>query len=325
LAHIYNFKGPNLVVDAACASALTAIHLAVQSIKNGESEMALAGGVEILLDETPYVVLSTAQVLSPDGRCKTFDASANGIGLGEGCGALLLKPLHQAILDDDKIYGVIDGSAVNNDGHTMGITTPNPDAQRELVEAAIATAKIDPATISYVETHGTGTLIGDPIELNGLTKVFTASTARLQFCGVGSVKSNIGHLLSAAGAASIIKVLLAMVHRQLPPTLHCDHPNPRFNFAQSALYPVTSVIEWRGIGDVRRAGVSSFGLGGNNAHIILSDAGIPASLRATLVPRETELCLIDVAIGRRRRKRHKKTKPARTSLPSQLLRLSMRR
>jgi len=285
LSHIYNFKGPNLVVDAACASSLTAIHLAVRSLNNGESEMALAGGVEILLDESPFVVLSTAQVLSPDGRCKTFDESANGIGLGEGCGVLLLKPLADAILAGDKIYGVIDGSAINNDGNTMGITTPNPDAQRELVETAIADADIDPATVTYVETHGTGTLIGDPIELNGLTKIFSAGAVRQQACGVGSVKSNIGHLLSAAGAAGIIKVLLSISHRLLPPTIHCEKPNRRFNFKNSPLYLVKEVTDWRGIGQVLRAGVSSFGLGGNNAHVILSDEGIPPHLRAAIVPK----------------------------------------
>ncbi len=285
LAHIYNFKGPNFVVDAACASSLTAIHLAVQSIRHGESDMALAGGVEVLLDESPYVVLSTAQVLSPGGRCKTFDESADGIGLGEGCAVLVLKSLQKAILDGDKIYGVIDGSAINNDGNTMGITTPNPSAQSELIETAIAVANIDPATISYVETHGTGTLIGDPIELNALTKIFNAHSPKKQFCGVGSVKSNIGHLLSAAGGASMVKVLLAIIHRQLPPTIHCDHPNPRFNFAQSALYLVTNPTDWHGDGTVLRAGVSSFGLGGNNAHVIVSDEGIPAHLRASLAPR----------------------------------------
>ncbi len=285
LAHIFNFKGPNFVVDAACASSLTAIHLAVQSIQRGESEMALAGGVEILLDESPYVVLSTAQVLSPDGRCKTFDESANGIGLGEGCAVLVLKPLSRAIADGDKIYGVIDGSAINNDGHTMGITTPNPSAQSELIEQAIDAAGIDPASISYVETHGTGTLIGDPIELGALNKIFPAGEEHLQSCGVGSVKSNIGHLLSAAGAASMAKVLLSLMHRKLPPTIHCEQPNPRFNFPQSALYLVQQGIDWPSVGKVLRAGVSSFGLGGNNAHVIVSDEGVPNHLRATLEPR----------------------------------------
>ncbi|MCL6590822.1 MAG: KR domain-containing protein [Firmicutes bacterium] len=284
LAHIYNFKGPNMVVDTACSSSLTAIHLAVSSIQNGESELALAGGVDIL-DESVYLTLSASKILSPDGRCKTFDASANGIGVGEGCGVLVLKPLKKAIQDHDKIYGVIDGTAINNDGNTMGVTTPNPDAQRELIEKAIANAKIFPETISYVETHGTGTLIGDPIELKGLTKIFARHTSRKGFCGVGSVKSNIGHLLSAAGVASIIKVLLAIIHQELPPTINCSNPNPRFNFDDSPLYLVRSLKRWEPENNVLRAGVSGFGLGGNNAHIILSNEGIPETHRATMEPK----------------------------------------
>ncbi|MDE1462573.1 PfaD family polyunsaturated fatty acid/polyketide biosynthesis protein [Spartinivicinus poritis] len=283
LAHIYNFKGPNMVVDTACASSLTAIHLAVKSLREGESTVALAGGVDILLDESPYILLSAAQALSPDGRCKTFDESANGIGLGEGCGVLILKRLSQAIADGNKIYGVIEGSAVNNDGATMGVTTPNPEAQEALIEAAIADAGIAPQSISYVEAHGTGTLIGDPIELKGLSHVFRKATDQKQFCSVGSVKSNLGHLLSAAGVAGIIKILLSIVHKQLPQTLHCHTPNSRFQFAQSPLYPVLENQVWAG--PLRRAGISAFGLGGNNAHIVLSAEGIPDALLATLTPK----------------------------------------
>ncbi|MDT8977370.1 SDR family NAD(P)-dependent oxidoreductase [Paenibacillus sp. chi10] len=285
LAHIYNFKGPNMVIDTACSSSLTAIHSAVRSIQSGESELALAGGVDILLDEAVYLTLSSAKVLSPDGRCKTFDAEANGIGLGEGCGVLVLKSLSKAIQDGNKIYGVIDGSAINNDGNTMGVTTPNPEAQRDLIEKTIAVAGVNPETISYVETHGTGTLIGDPIELKALTHIFAKYSAQKQFCGVGSVKSNIGHLLSAAGAASIIKVLLAMIHQELPPTLHCGKPNPRFNFQDSPFYIVQDAKPWTTSNGILRAGISAFGLGGNNAHIIISNEGIPAHLRASVVPR----------------------------------------
>ncbi|WP_195571659.1 beta-ketoacyl synthase N-terminal-like domain-containing protein [Paenibacillus sp. 1001270B_150601_E10] len=285
LSHIYNFKGPNMVVDAACASSLTAIHLAVRSIQTGEAEMALAGGVEILLDETMYLDLSAAKILSPEGRCRTFDSAANGIGLGEGCGVLVLKPLTAAIADGNKIYGVIDGTAINNDGNTMGVTTPNPEAQRELIESALEDGGIHPDTISYVEAHGTGTLIGDPIELKALTQVFSKYTSKTQYCGVGSVKTNLGHLLSAAGAASIMKVLLSMTAGELPPTLHCSHPNPRFNFEDSPFYLVREVQAWRSQHHVLRAGISSFGLGGNNAHIIVSNEGIPAPLRATLSPK----------------------------------------
>jgi len=280
LAHIYNFKGPNMVVDTACSSALTAIHLAVRALQSGEAELALAGGVEILLDETVYLGLSNAKVLSPDGRCKTFSAAADGIGIGEGGGVLVLKRLSEAIRDRNRIYAVIDGSAINNDGHTMGVTTPNPEAQQELIEKAIRDADVPVDTISYVEAHGTGTLIGDPIELRGLTRILTQHTDRKQFCGVGSVKSNIGHLLSASGAASMIKTILSIASGELPPTLHCEQPNPRFQFADSPLYLVRELRSWPGVQGVRRAGVSSFGLGGNNAHLIVSDEGIPDDLRA---------------------------------------------
>ena len=285
LAHIYNFKGPNIVIDTACSSSLTALHLAVGSIRSGESEIALAGGVDILLDEGVFLGLSDAKILSPDGRCKTFDARADGIGLGEGCGIVVLKSLEKAIEDNDKIYGVIDGSAINNDGNTMGVTTPNPSAQYDLMHAAILDAGIDPASISYVETHGTGTLIGDPIELKALNRIFAGQTGKKQFCGVGSVKSNFGHLLSASGAASLIKVLLSLIHRTLPPTLHCHQPNPRFNFQDSPLFPVQRLQQWGGPDALLRAGISSFGLGGNNANVLVSNQGIPDSHLATVIPR----------------------------------------
>lgn len=197
----------------------------------------------------------------------------------------MLKPLEKAIEDEDKIYGVIDGSAINNDGSTMGVTTPNPRAQQDLIEQAVQSAEIEPDTMTYVETHGTGTLIGDPIELKGLTNVLSAYSDEKQFCGVGSVKSNIGHLLSAAGAAGIIKVLLAIANEELPPTLHCHKPNPRFQFNDSPLYPVLELKRWDGKKEILRAGVSAFGLGGNNAHIIVSNEGIPKERKAAMEPK----------------------------------------
>ncbi|ASR46322.1 hypothetical protein B4V02_06340 [Paenibacillus kribbensis] len=282
LAHVYNLKGPNMIVDTACSSSLTAIHVAAKSVLNGESEIALAGGVDIILDGTIYQLLGAANIISPEGRSKAFSADANGIGVGEGCGVVVLKRLQQAIKDNNKIYGVIDGSALNNDGNTMGITTPNPEAQKELIEKAIADAHIHPETISYVEAHGTGTLIGDPIELKALTTVFSKFTGNKQFCGIGSVKSNIGHLISAAGIASFIKVLLSMSSGELPATLHCSNPNPRFNFDDSPFYIVKRHSKWTGIAGILRAGISSFGLGGNNAHIIVSNEGVPHALQAVL-------------------------------------------
>ena len=273
LAHIYNFKGPNMVVDTACSSSLTAIHLAVNSLLAGETEVSLAGGVDILLDEMPYLALSAAGVLSTDGRSKTFDENADGTGVGEGCGVLVLKRLSDAIQAGDKVYGVIDGTAVNNDGNTMGITTPNPKSQQELIEDAIIRGNVPPESITYMETHGTGTAIGDPIELRGITKAL--GIAKNGHCGVGSVKTNVGHLLSAAGIAGVIKVLLSINAKQLPPTLNCDKPNPRFDFEKSPVFPVLKLQDWSGHNGVLRGGVSAFGLGGSNAHVILSDANIP--------------------------------------------------
>lgn len=271
ISHFFNFKGPNMVVDSACSSSLLSIHLACQSLMLKESDLALAGGVDILLNEKPYLLFSEGRALSPDGKCHTFDEKANGFVPGEGCGAVLLKNLDRALKDGDQIYAVIDVSAVNNDGHTMGITTPNPEAQKDVIQEAFEKGKINPSSISYVETHGTGTMIGDPIELKALTRTFRERTQENQFCGVGSVKTNFGHLLSAAGIASFIKVVLSIQHKQLPPTLNCETPNPRFEFASSPFYPVTQLKDWNPREGIRRAGISSFGFGGSNAHIIISE------------------------------------------------------
>ncbi|TCN57663.1 SDR family NAD(P)-dependent oxidoreductase [Flavobacterium circumlabens] len=289
LSHIYNLKGPNLVVDTACSSSLTAIDLAVKDLRLGETDMALAGGVDIILDEEIFISLSRLSILSPSGRSKTFDQSADGTGLGEGCGVIILKRLEDAIAAGDKIYGVIEGTAVNNDGRTMGVTTPNPTAQEELIEKGIANAGIPAASISYIESHGTGTLIGDPIELTGVTRVLRKHTDKNAICGIGSVKSNIGHLLSAAGIAGVIKTLLAINAKKIPPTLHCETPNVRFNFDSSPIYPVTELKEWEGVDGVRRAGISAFGLGGNNAFVLVSDEGIPERNKVQLPFKRPEI------------------------------------
>jgi len=271
VAHFFNLKGPNMVIDTACSSSLVSIHLAVQSILQGESELALAGGVDILLDEKPYILLSEGKALSPDGKCYTFDEKANGFVPGEGCGAVVLKQLDRAIADGDQIYAVIEASAVNNDGRTMGMTTPNPEAQSEVIGEALKKAGIEASSISYVETHGTGTMIGDPIELKALTKVFRQFTHEKGFCSVGSVKTNFGHLLSAAGIASFIKVVLSIQNGKIPPTLNCETPNPRFEFSNSPFFPNVVLREWIPQSGRRYAGISSFGFGGTNAHIIVSE------------------------------------------------------
>ncbi|MFZ5988511.1 MAG: SDR family NAD(P)-dependent oxidoreductase [Bacillota bacterium] len=271
VSHFMNLKGPSMVVDTACSSSLVSLHLACQSLLAGETEMCIAGGVDLLLNEKTYISLSQAKALSPDGKCHTFDKNANGFVPGEGCGAVLLKPLDRAVLDGDRIYAVIEAAAVNNDGNTMGITTPNFEAQIEVIDDAVNKAGINPETISYIEAHGTGTLIGDPIELKALTSVFQKYTQQKQYCGIGSVKTNIGHLLSAAGIAGFIKVVLSVFNKQLPPTLNCQIPNPRFDFLMSPFYILNELKQWEPFDQVRRAGISSFGFGGTNAHVIVSD------------------------------------------------------
>ncbi|MET9974377.1 SDR family NAD(P)-dependent oxidoreductase [Streptomyces microflavus] len=271
LAHFRDLRGPNMVVDTACSSSLTSLHLARQALQLGECEMALVGGADLILDETAYLSLSASRALSPDGACRVFDAGANGFVPGEGAGAVLVKPLDRALSDGDRILAVIEATAMNNDGRTMGLTTPNPEAQQAVVRDALAKAGADAASVSYVEAHGTGTMIGDPIELKALTGVFGEFTTERGFCGVGSVKSNVGHLLMAAGMASLHKVVLSLVHRTLPPTLHCERPNPRFAFDASPFRLQTELGEWHPRHGIRRAGISAFGFGGTNCHAVVRE------------------------------------------------------
>ncbi|NUR27883.1 MAG: SDR family NAD(P)-dependent oxidoreductase, partial [Catenulispora sp.] len=276
VAHFFDFHGPNLVVDSACSSSLAAVQTACRSLLAGESAAALAAGVEVLLDEFTYIDLSAARALSPTGRCRTFDRDADGFVPGEGCGVVLLKPLAAALADGDRVRGVIEAVALNNDGRTMGITTPNPAAQASVVRAALTAAGREAREIGLVEAHGTGTLIGDPIELRALTDAFgiadeaDADDAPTGWCAIGSVKSNIGHTLSAAGLAGLAKAVLAVEHGMIPATLFCDTPNPRFDFHSSAFRPATATRPWPAPPAERVAGVSSFGLGGTNAHLIVS-------------------------------------------------------
>lgn len=278
LAQLYNLTGPNMVIDTACSSSLVSMHQACQAILLGEIDSALVGGVDVLVDEYNYLILSEGRALSLDGKCHTFDEKANGFVPGEGAGAVVLKNLDQALRDGDRIYGVIDGIAINNDGRTMGATTPNPEGQYKVIEAAYRKADVEPSTVSYVEAHGTGTLIGDPIELKALNRLFSSEGEKSDeavvsdraHCAIGSVKTNIGHLLSAAGIASFIKTLLCIHHRRLVPTLNCDTPNPRFDFDQSPFYINDKSLPWDAPNNVRRAGISSFGFGGTNAHVLVS-------------------------------------------------------
>ncbi|MGX1974965.1 SDR family NAD(P)-dependent oxidoreductase [Streptomyces kronopolitis] len=266
ISHFLDLTGPNLVVDSACSSSLVTIHLAARSLAAGETSMALAGGVDLLFDEEPYLMLSAGKALSPTGRCRTFDESADGLVPGEGAGMVLLKRLDDALRDGDRVLAVIEASGVNNDGRTMGHTTPSGRAQRELISDVLARAGADARTVGYVEAHGTGTMIGDPIELQALTAVHRKYTEDHGYCGIGSVKSSMGHLLSAAGVAGFIKAVQILRHGRLVPTLHCDRPNPRFAFADSPFYPVTRVAD---LPAGSRVGVSAFGFGGTNAHVLL--------------------------------------------------------
>jgi macrolactin polyketide synthase MlnE len=269
VSHVLDLRGPSLVLDSACSSSLAAVHLACQSLHSGDSELAIAGGVDLLLDEKSYLFLSAAHALSPDGRCRTFDEKANGFVPGEGVGCVLLKPLGQAIADGDHVYAVIDGSAINNDGHTLGVTTPGVEGQVDVIERAWKKAGAPLSTVSYVEAHGTGTMIGDPIELRALARAFAADPPA--HCAIGSVKTNVGHLLSAAGIASFIKVVLALHHRTLPPTLHCQQVNPRFEFERTPFRPVVETRPWELQAGVRRAGISAFGFGKTNVHVVVSE------------------------------------------------------
>ncbi|ACU62721.1 SDR family NAD(P)-dependent oxidoreductase [Chitinophaga pinensis] len=268
VSYVMNFQGPSLAVDTACSSSLTAIHLAIDSIRGGSCHCAIAGGVNLIVDPVHYMRLSAAGMLSAGDQCKAFGDGADGFVDGEGVGAVVLKPLARAIADGDHIYGVIQGSAINAGGRTNGYTVPNPVAQAQVVADALDRAGIDARTVSYVEAHGTGTVLGDPIEVNGLTRAFAATTDDKQFCAIGSVKTNIGHCESAAGIASLTKVLLQMKHGKLAPSLHAAQPNPNINFANTPFKVQAQLSDWS---SPRIAGISSFGAGGANAHLVVTE------------------------------------------------------
>ncbi|HEX2644926.1 MAG TPA: polyketide synthase, partial [Thermoanaerobaculia bacterium] len=269
-----DLRGPSLTVQAACATSLVAVHLACQGLLSGECDMALAGGASIKVPQhTGYLSLEGG-IQSPDGHCRAFDARAQGTIFGSGLGIVVLKRLSDAVADGDVVHAVIKGSAINNDGALkIGYSAPGGEGQYQVVRAAQMLAEVDPATITYVEAHGTGTPLGDPIEVAALTRAFRASTDARGFCGIGSVKTNVGHLKSAAGVAGLIKAVLALEHKAIPPSLHLEKPSPHIDFASSPFYVVDRLTEWEPApGAPRRAAVSSFGVGGTNAHIILEEA-----------------------------------------------------
>lgn len=270
-----NLKGPSVSVQTACSTSLVNIVLACQSLLSHQCDMALAGGVSITVPHKAGYLYQEGLIFSPDGCCRAFDAKAQGTVRGEGCGVVILKRLTDAIADGDRIRAVIKGSAINNDGSSkVGYTAPSVDGQAEVIARAHAAARTKAETINYIETHGTGTPLGDPIEFAALTKAFRASTDKKNFCAIGSVKTNIGHLDAAAGVAGLIKTVMALENRQIPPSLHFEEAGPNINLEDSPFYVNTSLSEWTAIEGPRRAGVSSFGIGGTNAHVIVEEAPV---------------------------------------------------
>jgi acyl transferase domain-containing protein/acyl carrier protein len=272
LSYLLDLRGPSMAIDTACSSSLVAIHMACQSLRTGESTLAIAGGVNVML--SPASSVGVARFLSPDGRCKAFDARANGYVRGEGAGLVVLKPLSRAQADGDRIYAVIRGSAINQDGFSSGLTVPNGTAQEALVRHALESAGVAPADIQYVEAHGTGTTLGDPIEVNALSAVLSAGRPTDRICTIGSVKTNVGHLEAAAGVAGLIKVALSLDRRAIPPSLHFESPNPHIPFDRIPLRVARTLSPWPEGGGRPLAGVSSFGFGGTNAHVVLEAAPV---------------------------------------------------
>ena len=290
ISYLLNLHGPSMPIDTMCSSSLTAIHEACEHLYRGECEMAIAGAVNLYLHPSNYTGLCGQQMLSGDNCNRSFGKGGNGFVPGEGVGVVLLKRLSRAIAAEDHIYAVIRGTSINHGGKTNGYTVPNPNAQGELVRAALDKAGINARTISYLEAHGTATELGDPIEITGLTQAFRQDTEDMGYCALGSVKSNIGHLEAAAGIAGITKVVLQMQHQRIVPSLHSQELNPNINFAKTPFVVQQELTEWKRpvvtIDGITReypriAGISSFGAGGSNAHVVLEEY-LPQEYRASL-------------------------------------------
>jgi acyl transferase domain-containing protein/NAD(P)-dependent dehydrogenase (short-subunit alcohol dehydrogenase family) len=297
ISHALKLQGPAVVVDTACSSSLVAVHLACQSLRSGESSLAIAGGVNLMLTPDAHIALSRLRALSPDGRCKTFDARADGYGRGEGCGLIVLRRLSEALANGDPIIAVVRGSAVNHDGASSGFTVPNGEAQRAVIRSALASAGAEPKEVGYVEAHGTGTPLGDPIELSAIASVL--GEERRDRLAVGSVKANLGHLESAAGIAGLMKAALAVERGLIPPQIHFESPSPHIRWSEIPIEIPVSPTEWRIEPKKRLAGVSSFGLSGTNAHLVLQGWPRPEEARsrapekhALLLSAKTEEALI---------------------------------
>ena len=269
-----DLKGPSFTIQTACSTSLVAVAVACDDLVRRNCDLALAGAVNIRVPQNSGYYFEPGGIFSPDGHCRVFDADAQGVVFGNGVGVVVLKRLGDAISDRDSIYGVVRGWAINNDGSAKAsFTAPSIDGQAEVIALAQKRAKVNPETVTYIEAHGTGTTLGDPIEVAALTKAFRARTKRKQFCALGSVKTNVGHLDSAAGVASLIKTMLALQNRQIPASLNCSTLNPSIDFANSPFYVNTRLSDWNvATGIPRRAGISAFGIGGTNVHLVVEEA-----------------------------------------------------
>ena len=295
ISYNYNFHGPSIAIDTACSSSLAALHLACQSLRNGECTMALAGGVNMILSPAHSIAFTKAGVLAPDGRCKTFDAEANGFVRGEGGGLVILKPLSSAVADGDPVQAVILGSAMFQDGRTNGLIAPSREAQETLLREAYNAAGVSPANVQYVEAHGTGTLLGDSMEAQAIGAVLSVDRTN-EPCIIGSVKTNIGHLESAAGIAGLIKVILSLKHQTIPPTIHYHTPNPHISFDKLKLQVSNELMPWPSNTGTSIAGVSSFGFGGTNVHVVVSEANaVKEEINAPDIPDEKNCHLLPLS------------------------------
>lgn len=285
LSHFMNLRGPSIAVDTACSSSLVSVHLACQSLSSGDCDLALAGGVNLILGPEATISLSQRGLMSPDGRCKAFDASANGYVRSEGCGVLVLKRLDDASSAGDRVLAVLRGSAVNQDGGNNVLTAPSAAAQQALIRRALTSAGVDARELSYVEAHGSGTPLGDIVEWRALRAVLLPERTPSERCAIGSIKTNIGHAESAAGIAGLLKVILSLQHETIPRHLHLANLNSHIRTDESLLFIPTEPVEWRSNGKRRLAGVSSFGIGGTNAHVIVEEAPArPWGERAVAAP-----------------------------------------
>ncbi len=288
ISYVLGLQGPSISIDTACSSSLVAVHMACQALRTGDCRMALAGGVNLMLSTEPFVAFAESRMLAPDGRCKTFDAAADGFARGEGCGVVVLKRLTDAQADGDTVLAVISGSAVNQDGPSSGLTAPNGPAQEAVIRDALRNAALLPRDIGYIEAHGTGTQLGDPLEVQALGEVFGRDRDPANPLLLGAVKTNIGHLEAAAGVASLIKVVLALQHQAIPAHLHFREPSPHIAWSQLPIRVPTALTPWTPIAGRRIAGISSFGFSGTNAHVIVEQAPTEAD-RPLVAQRAAEL------------------------------------